>query len=219
MAVTLLDVLDNSDGLLLSLVGKHRSESGVTDAANVGELGAVLRVDDDTPALVKLKSNVLEAKATGIGATADGNKDDIGIKLEKVSGMIITAKKWYMKSGASGTRKGERCHCLLRRSATGGMPKSTYGFGLATLGRVDLDLDSLAALVSADNLGSSLEVNSLLLQDLLRLLGNLKIHSGATDDVEELDNSDLGSQSRPHGGHLKADNTATDDEELLGNLL
>lgn len=95
----------------------------------------------------------------------------------------------------------------------------TYGLGLATLGRINLDLDGLAALVSANNLGSSLEVNALLLENLLRLLGNLEIHPGATNDVEVLNNSNLSSQSRPNRGHLKTNNTTTDDEELLGDLL
>lgn len=81
VTVALLDVLDDGDSLLLSLVGKHGAEGNVTNAADVGELGAVLGVDDDTAALVELHANVLEAEAFSVGATADGDKDDFGVNL------------------------------------------------------------------------------------------------------------------------------------------
>lgn len=81
VAITLLDVLDNGNGLLLSFVGKHRAESGVTDTANVGDLGTVLGVDDYTAALVELHANVLKTETLGVGAAADSNKDNLGIKL------------------------------------------------------------------------------------------------------------------------------------------
>ena len=81
VTVTLLDVLDNSDGLLLSLVGEHGAERGVTDAADVGDLGAVLGVDDDTAALVELEANVLQAEALGVRSAADGDEDGLSLKL------------------------------------------------------------------------------------------------------------------------------------------
>lgn len=81
VAVALLDVLDNSNSLLLSLVRKHGAEGGVTDAANVGDLGAVLGVDNDTAALIELEADVLKAKTAGIGATTNSNKDDVSIEL------------------------------------------------------------------------------------------------------------------------------------------
>ena len=81
VAVTLLDVLDGSNGLLLSLVGKHGAEGDITNATNVGDLGAVLGVDDDAAALILLEANVLEAETLGIGAAADSDKDDIALEL------------------------------------------------------------------------------------------------------------------------------------------
>ena len=81
MAVSLLDVLDNSYGLLLSLVGKHRAECYVTNTADVRELGAILGVDDDAATLVELKANVLEAEALGVRSAANGNENGLCLKL------------------------------------------------------------------------------------------------------------------------------------------
>ena len=99
------------------------------------------------------------------------------------------------------------------------MCKATHSLGLATLGRVNLKLDGLARLVTGNDLGASLEVDALLLQDLLDGLGNLKVHAGATNLVEELDNGNLGAEAGPDGGHLETNDTTTDDEHLLGDLL
>lgn len=82
VAVTLLDVFDNSDSLLLGLVGKHRAESSVSDTTNVRDLGAVFGVDDNTAALIKLHTNVLKTETLSVRATANGDEDDLGIKLE-----------------------------------------------------------------------------------------------------------------------------------------
>ena len=81
VAVTLLDVLDNSDGLLLGLVSKHGAEGGITDAADVGDLGAVLGVNNNASALVLLQADVLEAETVGVGATTNGNKDNVTLEL------------------------------------------------------------------------------------------------------------------------------------------
>jgi hypothetical protein len=85
MTVALVDVLDGGDSLLLSLVGKHGSESTVTNGANVGDLGAVLLVDDEAAPLVNLETNVVKTKTGSVWATTDSNKNDIGVKLCSVS--------------------------------------------------------------------------------------------------------------------------------------
>ncbi len=85
VAITLLDELDSCDTLLLCLVRKHGAESGVSDAANVGELGTILRVNDDTSTVIKLKANVLEAQTSGVWATSNGNQDNVGIELSSLS--------------------------------------------------------------------------------------------------------------------------------------
>jgi len=81
VAISLGDVFNSGDTLLLGLVGQHGTEGSVTDCTDVGNLGAVLLVDDNTAPLVDLDSNVLQAEAIGIGTTSDGNKDNICIKL------------------------------------------------------------------------------------------------------------------------------------------
>lgn len=97
--------------------------------------------------------------------------------------------------------------------------ESTYRLGLATLGGVNIQLDGLARLVPVDDLGGELEVNALLLEDLLGLLGDLGVHAGAADLVQELDDGDLGAQAGPDRGHLQANDAAADDDELLGDLV
>ena len=52
VAVALLDVLNRRNSLLLSLVRKHRAERAVADATDMGDLRAVLRVDDHAAALI-----------------------------------------------------------------------------------------------------------------------------------------------------------------------
>jgi hypothetical protein len=47
----------------------------------VGDLGAVLRVDDDAAAVVLLKADVLEAEALGVRPAADGDEDNVSAEL------------------------------------------------------------------------------------------------------------------------------------------
>lgn len=47
----------------------------------MGQLGAVLLVDDDPPTLVELQANVLQAKSGGVWPATNGDEDDVGIKL------------------------------------------------------------------------------------------------------------------------------------------
>ena len=189
VAVALSDVLDGSDSLLLSLVGKHGAEGAVTDSADVGDLGAVLLVDDQAAAVIGLKTDVVETKTGSVRTAANGDEDNISVK----------------------------------------------GFSLAALGSLDVDLDALLRDLTSHDLGVELEDQALLLEDLLGVLGDLLVHTGATNLAEELDNGDLGAETRPDGGlcrcqhsisgyaraayHLETNDTATNDDHLLGNLL
>lgn len=49
------------------------------------DLCAVLLVDDDTAALVGLNTDVLEAKAGSVGSAADGDEDDVSVKLGELA--------------------------------------------------------------------------------------------------------------------------------------
>lgn len=83
VAVTAVHVLNSSDTLLLGLVGQHGTVGDITNAANVGDGGAELRVDGDATALVDLDANVLETETLSVGLATNGDEDNIGIQLIK----------------------------------------------------------------------------------------------------------------------------------------
>jgi len=60
---------------------EHGAEGDITNAANVGDLGAVLLVDDHAAAFVKLETNVFQAQPLRVGTTADRDQDDVSIEL------------------------------------------------------------------------------------------------------------------------------------------
>jgi len=62
-------------------VGKHGAEGAVADRANMGNLGAVLLVDDQAAALVNLEVDVVEAETRGVWAATDSDKNDVSIDL------------------------------------------------------------------------------------------------------------------------------------------
>lgn len=157
MAVALLDVLDNGNSLLLGLVSQHGAEGNVTNDADVGDLGAVLLVNDEAAALILVDADVLNVQTLGVGATADGDQDDISIQ----------------------------------------------GLLLATLGRLDAQGDERTAVVTLGDLGVGLELDALLSQDLLGLLGDLSVHTRTADLAEELNDGDLSTETRPNGGLKK----------------
>jgi len=153
VAVALLDELDHGDGLLLGLVRQHGAESAVTDDADVGNLSAVLLVNDQAALLVLLNADVLQAETLGVRSATDGDQNDIGLERLLV----------------------------------------------ATLGSLGVEDDGLAAVVTLGDLGAGQELNALLLEDLLDLLGNLRIHAGATDLVQELNDGNLSTETGPNG--------------------
>lgn len=154
VAVALLDVFDDSDGLLLGLVGQHGAEGNVTDHTDVGNLGAVLLVNDQTAAVILVDANVLEAQTLSVRATANGDQDDIGVQS------------------------------LL----------------LATLSGLNAQGDESTAVITLDDLGTGLELDALLGQDLLGLLGDLGVHTRTADLAEELNDGDLSTETGPNGG-------------------
>lgn len=151
VTVTSLDVLNSGDSLFLGLVSQHGAESAVTDNTDVGNLGAVLLVDDETAAVVLLDTDFLEVEALGVGLAADGDKDDIGVKS-----LLLTA-----------------------------------------LGGLDIQADGRTADIPRDDLGAGLELDALLTQDLLGLLGDFGVHAGATDLAKEFNNGNISAEARP----------------------
>lgn len=90
---------------------------------------------------------------------------------------------------------------------------------LASLGSLDVDLDSVGAVVTVGNLCVELELHALLGQQLLDVLGDFGIHTRATYLAEELDDGDFGAKARPDRSHLQTDDAATNDNHLLGDFL
>lgn len=173
VAVASLDDLDSSNTLLLGLVGKHGTESGVTNALDTLAGGVVLVVDNDASSLVLLDSDSLEVEAAGDRSSADGDKNNVSVELSL----------------------------------------------LAALGVLDVEHDLAVLLLGVDDLGTHAELDALLLERLLEALGDLAVDTGTTDSVQELNNLDVGAKTAPDTAHLETDNTGTDDNHLLGDLL
>lgn len=142
VAVVLCDEFDGGDGLLLGLVGKHGTECDVSDDTNVGDLGAVLLVDDNAAAVVGLETDVLQTKTGGVGTATDGDEDDVCLELCTVS---VCVRAGIRRMGT---------HSLL----------------LAALGSLDLDLDVGSAVVTLNDLCVELELDALLAKSLLDVL-------------------------------------------------
>lgn len=81
VTVTLVDDLNSSDTLLLSLVGKHRSESDISNALDVLDGGVELVVDDDSTLIVELDADGFQVESSSDGASTDGDQDDVSVQL------------------------------------------------------------------------------------------------------------------------------------------
>lgn len=101
VAVALLDVLDDGDGLLLGLVGQHGPEGDISNAPDVGELGSVLLINDDTSALVELQPNILQAQSRGVWPATYGDEDDVGVELYR-TGTVGQQNLLFEGGGAPG---------------------------------------------------------------------------------------------------------------------
>lgn len=82
VTVSLADELNGRDTFLLGLVRQHGAEGDIADHADMGDLGAVLLVDDDTATFVGLNADIFKAETGSIGAAADRDEDDVGVKLK-----------------------------------------------------------------------------------------------------------------------------------------
>ena len=96
---------------------------------------------------------------------------------------------------------------------------SIDGFSLAALGRLKLDLvATVSLLLSSGDLGVELELHALLLEGSLEVLGDFTVNSDTTDRPEELDSSDLGSESAPDRTKFKTNDTTANNDHSLGDL-
>lgn len=82
MSETRVNVLDSSDTFLLSFVGKHRSESYVSNAFNSLGRSVELRVDNDTSSVVNFYTDLLEVESLRNGSSTDSDENYIGFNLK-----------------------------------------------------------------------------------------------------------------------------------------
>ena len=64
---------------------QHGSEGTVADDSDVWDFSTVLLIDYESTFIVDLKTDILEAKTSGVGAATDSYKYDICVKLRTVS--------------------------------------------------------------------------------------------------------------------------------------
>ena len=70
-------------------------------------------------------------------------------------------------------------------------------------------------LLDAGDLGAQFELQALLLESVLRGLGDISVVGGAADAREHLDDRDLGAETGPDGTEFEADGAGADDDHLL----
>jgi len=100
---------------------------------------------------------------------------------------------------ATRTTSASSCEAIRYRELVGSRSVVTYSLLLSALSGLDVHIDTLAADVSADDLGVELKLHALLGEELLHRLGHVRIHARSTDGTQELNNGDLSSQARPYG--------------------
>lgn len=74
------------------------------------------------------------------------------------------------------------------------------GLLLSALDTLNVDSNRRTAVITAEDLGVGEELDSLLRQDLLGLLGDFGVHTRAANLAQILDDGDFGTEARPHGG-------------------
>ncbi|MNV23794.1 hypothetical protein D3C71_1148300 [compost metagenome] len=90
-------------------------------------------------------------------------------------------------------------------------------FGSAALDRLEHHLRTGARLFNGRHLGAELEIETLLGEQTLRLLGDFAVHA-AENIVEVFNNGDLRAEARPDRTELEADHAAADNDQLFRNL-
>lgn len=80
---------DRRNSFFFCFVSKHGTECAITNDSDMGDLGAVLAVDDDTATVVGLETDSVQAKAGCVRATSNGNQDNIGIELYSAVSIVV----------------------------------------------------------------------------------------------------------------------------------
>lgn len=75
----------------------------------------------------------------------------------------------------------------------------THSLFFSTLCGLNADVNTGIVDLTSGDLGVELELQTLLLEDLLGLLRDFAVHTGATDLAQEFNNGDLRAETRPDG--------------------
>jgi hypothetical protein len=81
MTVTLFNEFDRCYSFLLSFVREHRTESAVTNDADMRVLGSILLVNDQAAFVVNLQADVFKTQAGSVRPATNSYKNDVGLQL------------------------------------------------------------------------------------------------------------------------------------------
>mmetsp|Transcript_3347 Transcript_3347/g.13365 ORF Transcript_3347/g.13365 Transcript_3347/m.13365 type:complete len:593 (-) Transcript_3347:180-1958(-) len=174
------------DGVVVDVASISRQRLDHRDAFLLGLVGQHGAVDDVADGVHALH---LRAEVVVHGNAAEA----VGLDAEVLQAQVVGEGP-----AAGGDQHDVHVH-LLRVSALAGL----HGH-----------LDAAGGHLRVGDLRAELEVDALLLQDLLKLLGYLRVHARRAV-VEELDHGHVRAEAAPDGAHLQADDTRPDDDHLL----
>ena len=141
VTVPRLEVLSSGNALLLSLVSEHRAECRIANAGDTLHARAELVVNNDAAPVVELDANLIKSQAGGVWSATYGDQDDVRVELR----IIVSKEASIVKEKA-------------------------YGLLAAALSTLNLNLDLVRAGICRENLGTELELDTLFLQQFLKLL-------------------------------------------------
>lgn len=192
------DVVLDAGGLDLGLVLANPGDLGVGvhDGGNGGVVDVTVALLDVLDGGNSLLLSLVGQHGTEGNITNDADVGDLGTELlvddETTTVVLVNANVLNVKTvGVRATANGNENNIGIE------------GLLLATLGSLNVEADGSTAVVTAHDLGVGLELDTLLSEDLLSLLGDLSVHTGATDLAEELNDGDLSTKTGPDGGLWK----------------
>ena len=96
---------------------------------------------------------------------------------------------------------------------------SLHLLGLAVLNTLHTHADLAISLLGSHHLGVELKLDPLLSHDSLELFAHVHVNTHASNMTQELNSSDLSAESGPDGAKLHSNDSGSDEDHLLRNLL
>mmetsp|Transcript_10278 Transcript_10278/g.17967 ORF Transcript_10278/g.17967 Transcript_10278/m.17967 type:complete len:392 (-) Transcript_10278:310-1485(-) len=123
------------------------------------------------------------------------------LPLVQLNTDILESKLFREGPASCGDEHVVGCQCLFR----------------SALSWTDSQMDLIAFDLGAKNLGADDELHALLLQNLAEHARKFVVNEW-DDAIQVFDDGHLGAEASPHGPHFKADDTAANDDEVLGHF-